>query len=169
MVGLLADRVREVNATTPTSGHFSEIASLALRRALLETVGTHGPSLFNSSLDDLQAAFRAHSAGAGFASVANGFFAEFVSRTLQTVYDRAFAQYVGPGQSFVGADDLLEYQQALQTYGRQAARVVEEFAADWAARHNWTSEYQIPRDEADRFVGQAFRKLRHYVRRAGKV
>src|SRR5215212_1657141 len=38
----------------PESGLFSELASLAMRRALTETVGSQGSSLFGSSVDDLR-------------------------------------------------------------------------------------------------------------------
>ncbi len=46
------------------SGPFGELASLAFRRALAETVGQHGQSLFGSSVEDVQHAFRSHSTAA---------------------------------------------------------------------------------------------------------
>ena len=42
--------------TTPVSGDFAELGPLALRFALTDTVGQQGPSLFGSSLEDLQGA-----------------------------------------------------------------------------------------------------------------
>ena len=64
----------------PESGPFGEIASLALRRALAETVGTQGRSLFGSSLEDLETAFRRHSTPTQFGDLAHRFFGDFMAR-----------------------------------------------------------------------------------------
>src|SRR5215218_6862329 len=60
-IGRVADRAQTELNRHPESGPFGELATLALRRALLETVGSEGRSLFDSSLEDLERAFRRHS------------------------------------------------------------------------------------------------------------
>jgi hypothetical protein len=59
-VSQVAEHVRVEVADHQESGPFGELASLALWRTLVETVGQHGRSLFGSSLEDVQHAFRAH-------------------------------------------------------------------------------------------------------------
>jgi hypothetical protein len=52
-VEVVADRVEERLAALPASNHFTDIAQLALRTALIQTVGPHGRNTFNSTLSDL--------------------------------------------------------------------------------------------------------------------
>ena len=56
-ISQVTDRVREELSTYPSSGHFAEISSLPLPHSLSQTVGQQGPSLFDSSVDDVQRAF----------------------------------------------------------------------------------------------------------------
>src|SRR5438046_2389559 len=41
-ISRLSDKAREESSRHPESGHFAELASLALRRALTESAGQHG-------------------------------------------------------------------------------------------------------------------------------
>ena len=72
----IADSVRRDGAMAADGSMAGEIAGLALRRALMETVGTHATSMFGSTLDDIQAAFRAHSTERQFGEVSRRFFGE---------------------------------------------------------------------------------------------
>ena len=60
-IAQVTDRAREQISVSPSEGDFAELGSLALRTALTETVGQQGLSLFGSSVEDLQAAFRGYS------------------------------------------------------------------------------------------------------------
>ncbi len=58
VIAQLNDLVRIQIEQHPHSGPFGEIASLALRRALVETIGTTQSSLFGSTVRDLEGAIR---------------------------------------------------------------------------------------------------------------
>jgi hypothetical protein len=155
----VADRARvELNAY-PESGPFGEIASLALRRALTETVGTESRSLFGSSLEDLERAFRRYSSPAQFATLARRFFGDFYGRTLRYYVERELPNRIG-GEGFPTIADANAFADALDLHARVTARVVERFAADWYDKHHWEAGGAISREESQRFVAHALTKLR---------
>ena len=159
-VAHVSDRVRGDLARYPESGPFSELASLALRRALSETIGQHGRSLFGSSLEDVQHAFRSHSTPARFGDLAQRFFGDFLARTLRFFIDRELSNHVGADHALSGIDASRTFTTELDVYTRQSARIMEEFAASWYSKHNWEAHGQISREEAQGFVAIALRKLR---------
>ena len=162
------ERVHAELRDYPESGPFSELASLALRHALSETVGQHGRSLFGSSLDDVQQAFRGHATAARFGDLAKRFFGDFLARTLRFFVDKELSNRVGPGHALVDIEASREFSAALDVYTRQSARIMEQFAAGWYGKHNWESRGAISREEAQRFVAVALRKLRMELTRADR-
>jgi hypothetical protein len=159
-ISQVADRVRHQTAPATESGHFSELGSLALRRALAETVGEQGGSLFGSSLEDLQTAFRRFSTQSQFGTLSHRFFADLFSRTLRSLLARELSNHIGEGRPIANIDQGVEFSQALDTYARQAARIMKGFAEGWYSKQNWESKGQISRDDAQAFVAVAVRKLR---------
>ena len=159
-ISKISDHVRDVAAQNPESGPFAELASLALRRALTETVGQHAPSLFGSSIDDIQAALRPYSTERNFRTVSRGFFADLLARTLRFFVERELPNNVGAGHRLTGLDASTEFASALDLYARQSALIVEQYAADWYGKHNWESRGEVSLGEAQGFVGYAMHKLR---------
>lgn len=158
-VARVADRARvELNAH-PESGPFGELASLALRRALTETVGTEGRSLFGSSLEDLEGAFRRHSTPVQFGELAKRFFGDFYARTLRFYVERELQNRVGGGAlpTVAAANGFAD---ALDLHARETARIVEGFAAAWYGKRHWESGGAIGQDETQGFVAHALTKLR---------
>jgi hypothetical protein len=165
LIARITERVRQEQSRLPPSGHFAEIGSLALRRALSETVGQEGPSLFGSVTDDVQRAFRVYSTPGRFGEVARRFFGDFMSRSLRTFVDRELSNHVGAGKTISNVDESRQFMEALDTYTRQSARIVQEFAGGWYSKHNWESRGEIGLDEAQSFMAHALRKLRTELKR----
>jgi hypothetical protein len=159
-VARVTDRTRIELDGHPESGPFGELASLALRRALTETVGTEGRSLFGSSLEDLEHAFRRHSTAAQFGELARRFFGDFFARTLRFYVERELSHHVGGGGPLATIADAGAFAEALDRHARQSAVIVEDFAAAWYSKHTWEREGQIPLEDARGFVAHALRKLR---------
>lgn len=150
----------------PESGPFSELASLAMRRALSETVGQHGQSLFFSNLDDVREAFRSHSTATRFGDLSKRFFGDFLARTLRFFVDKELSNVVGQGHNLTVIGESKEFSAALDLYARQSARIMEQFASGWYGKHNWESRGDISREEAEGFVTVALRKLRMEITRS---
>jgi hypothetical protein len=166
-ISRLTDETRTEIGRFTESGPFGELASLALRRALSETVGQHGPSLFGSSVDDLRQACRAYSIRAQFGVLARRFFGDFLSRTLRYFVDKEVSNHVGAGHGLADVGQSRQFSEALDLYARQSARIMEDFAAGWYSKHNWESKGQVSQEEARGFVTIALRKLRMELKREG--
>lgn len=162
------DQVRADLTPYTLSGPFGEIASLALRRALSETIGLHGRSLFGSSLEDVQRAFRAHSTPTRFGELARSFFGDFIARTLRYFVEREVSNLVGTTHVMRTVNDSRQFTMALDSYARDSARIVEEFAAGWYSKHNWETGGAISQEEAQGFVAVALRKLRTELKSAAQ-
>lgn len=158
-VARVTDRARVELNGHPESGPFGELASLALRRALTETVGTEGRSLFGSSLEDLEGAFRRHSTAAQFGELSRRFFGDFFARTLRFYVERELSHHVGGGPLATVAD-AGAFTEALDRHARESAAIVEGFAAAWYSKRHWEREGHIPLEDARGFVAHALRKLR---------
>lgn len=160
------DQTRLDLALHTESGPFGELASLALRRTLSETVGVHGRSLFGSSLEDLQHAFYSHSSPARFGELARKFFGDYLARTLRFFVEKELSNLVGSGHRLTNIDASTDFTRTLDLYARESARIVEDFATGWYSKHNWELGDAITRQEAQRFVAIALRKLRMELARS---
>jgi hypothetical protein len=157
-ISQVGDRVRDEIGRHPESGPFGDLAADALARALTETVGTEGRSLFGSSLDDLEHALQRHSTPDRFAVVAQRFFGDFLARTLRFYVDKELPQYVGYG-GLDNVGDSAIFIDDLDRYTRESAVIVQQFAADWFSKYDWRAAGAIDRDDAQRFVAVALGKL----------
>jgi hypothetical protein len=151
----------------PASGPFAELASLAMRRAISETVGQEGRSLFGSSLEDLKEAFRRHSSPVRFGALAKSFFSDLAARTLRFFVEREVSNNVGAGYAMATVQSGAAFTDALDLHARESARIMDQFGRDWYSKHNWEARGRISRDEAQGFVGYAMRKLRGELVRSG--
>lgn len=168
LISRIGDRVRDELASLPVSGQFADIASLALRRALTETIGEQGRTLFGSSTDDVQRAFQEFSTRARFSVLTQRFFADFMARTLRAFVDRELSNHLGSRGAGSAAEQGADFLDALDRHTRQAARIVEEFAGGWYSKHNWESKGEVTRDEAHRFTARALQKLRSELKRGAE-
>ena len=159
-ISRLTDEARRHLASETESGHFVEIASLALRRSLTDTVGQQGGSLFGSSVEDLQAAFRSHSSRQQFGALSRRFFGDFLARTLRSFIDRELSMRLGSSARLATVADSEEFTRALDNHARQSARILEDFASGWYSKQNWESKGDISVEDGRAFVAVGLRKLR---------
>jgi hypothetical protein len=157
---LVADRVEARLATVANSGHFDDIAALALRAALTESIGRQGRDLLSEQAESLHAAVLAHATPSRFARLAVLFFGAFLSRTLRAILDRELAQHVGTTQAYATLADSRDFLRALDRHAQHAATVIDEFARGWYDAHHYQTEGQISAEEVRAFVAHALDKLR---------
>jgi hypothetical protein len=160
----VAERTRIELIAYPASGPFGEMAALALRQTLTETVGTHTRSLFGSTLDDLEDAFRRHSTVGQFGVLAQRFFGHFMGQTLRYYLDRAMPGAVG-GPGLGTPRETTDFLNAIDLHAYQTARIVELFAAQWYSKQQFEQMGAIGRDDAQRFVAHALAKLQRELMR----
>jgi hypothetical protein len=166
LIARVTDRARVELNRFPESGPFGELASLALRSALMETAAQTNRSLLGSSLEDLERAFRRHSTASQFGELSVRFFGAFMGRTLRFYIERELMHAVGVGglTSIAAAGD---FSAALDRHARLTARIVEEFAAGWYSKQRWQNKGAIGREQVQGFVAHALTKLRKELTREG--
>jgi hypothetical protein len=167
-IAQIATRTRETTAAFHSSGPFGELAALSLRRTLMETVGTESQSLFASSVEDLERAFRRHSSATQFGELALRFFGDFYARILRFYVDRARLNVQGGGRTG-GLPVTQQFRTDLDLHARQAARYVEGFAVDWYRRELRLTDGMITRDQAQAFITGAMRKMRAELNREARA
>lgn len=166
VVARVADQTRAELGRYPESGPFGEVAALALRSALAETVGTEGRSLLGSSAEDLARAFRRHSTASQFGELSARFFGAYLARTLRFYVERELMHAVGGGPLPTAAA-AGDFAAALDRHARQSARIVEDFAAAWYSKRSWETDGRIGRDDVQAFAAHALTKLRKELERQG--
>lgn len=162
-VSQVSDRVRDETSRFTQSGPFGDLAADALTRALAETLGTEGKSLFGSSVDDLERAIRKHATERRFAAIARRFFGDFLARTLRFYVDKELPLHVGR-DGFATSGESAAFMRDLDRFARESAGVMETFAGEWWSKHHYESRGAIAHDEAQRFVAHALDKLREEIR-----
>lgn len=165
-VSQVTEHVRTDVMEHPESGPFGEIASLAFRRALLETVAQHSRSMFGTSVEDLQHALRSHSTAGQFGDLAQRFFGDYLARTLKFFVEKELSNTVRADAQLATIEDSTRFSEELDIFARQSAHIMEEFASDWFSKHNWEARGAISSEEAEAFVAIAIRKLRTELRQS---
>lgn len=159
VIAQMNDLVRIQMERHPGSGPFGEIASLALRRALVETVGLAQPSLFGSTLQDLERAIRQQTTDRAFGELTRRFFGDYLARTLRFYVDKELPFHIGADSGFADIGASATFVEELDTYCRQSARIVEAFASDWLSKYDFHEDGHISREQAQGFVAVAMAKL----------
>ena len=88
LIASLSEHLRSDLSESERNSATADYAALAFRRALMETVATQADSLFASTGEDLERAFRAHSTERQFGEVSQKFFGDFLARILTSALDR---------------------------------------------------------------------------------
>lgn len=143
----------------PESGPFGEIASLALRRTLLESIGVHQGRLFGGSADDLAQSIRSQTTDRGFGDVSVRFFGDLLGRTLRFYIDKELPFHIGADSGFRDIDASEQFLRELDTYARQSARIVDRFASEWLSKYAYQEQGYVSREQAQGFVAHAMEKL----------
>jgi hypothetical protein len=151
--------VRQEIERHPTSGPFGEIASLALRRTLLETIGQSQSPLFAGTFDDFEHALRLSTTNRAFGALSVRFFGDLLGRTLRFYLDKELPFHIGADSGFrdIAASEV--FVRELDMYARQSARIVDVYASDWLSKYTFQEQGHISREQAQAFVAHAMEKL----------
>lgn len=168
ILGAVADAL---DARTPNGKGRTDLGEMAQSAAAATLAAVIGRALdgrlFGVGPDDVRAAFAAQATPAKFGPVVRAFFADFADRFLNSFLSRTLGGQVGPDQPFRTLADHDRFRDGVKTHCREAAGIIEAFAGEWLAKHNWQSAGEIDRDEVSRFAGHAAKKLDDEFRRRG--
>lgn len=148
----------------PTSARtiFTEFGLAALQESLTQTVASQTGSLFLSGLDDAREAYRQFSSQRGFANLAHLFFARLLSRSLRYFTDHEAANHLGGDGRLRTEADLRRFNEDVDRYAAEAARIVEDFAGSWYSKRRWLGGV----DQTEGVAAVAMRKIADELARA---
>lgn len=140
-----------------------EFAQLSLREVLTETIGQQCQSLFGTTEEDIRLACRRYSNPNQFSKLARLYFSKVINRILQFFVSKESPNHVGSGRKFDDISKLTSFNDALEAYCYQSAKIVEVFSGGWYSKRNWQGE--ISEDDAKGFVAIAISKLQGEIAR----
>lgn len=144
---------------------FGEMAQLAAS-ACLTAMGTERTqSLFETTAEDVQRAFRGFSTRRQFGILARDFFARFTDRYLGYFLSRELSNHVGGDGRFESIDQHSEFNRALRLHCHESAEIVEKFAGGWFKKTDW--EGGITPEKARKFVHVALKKIKAELAKRG--
>lgn len=156
--GALAGGVDEHLRRNGGRTDLGEMAQMAACEALVALGTPPTGSLFETTLPTAQEALKGLSTQKQFSTLAREFFSRLSRKYLSYFLSRELSNYVSGESRFANVEAHAEFNQGLDLYCWQAARIVEEFSGGWFSKTNY--EGGITPEKAARFVHVALKKLR---------
>jgi len=158
VVGAFTVAVDAYTSAIGKKSDLGEMAQLAAVESLTKLVGGKTRTLFGATPEDVQRAVRSFSTTKEFGTLGRDFFSRFLGRYLTYFLSRELSNHVGRGQRFANIQEHSAFNQAIDLYCRQAARIVQEFAGGWFSKTNY--EGVIDLKKAGDFAFVALKKIR---------
>lgn len=135
----------------------SELGQLAGVESLSAMFKKRSASLFEVSPADVHKSAKHLSTQAGFASLAQDFFARFTTRFLKYHLERELPKHVNTGR-FADVESHQEFLSALDLHCRESAKTIHKFAGEWYSKHRHLDDFGIKK--ASGFVHHAIDKIK---------
>ncbi len=138
---------------------FTHFAEMSMREVLSRYILESSPSLFGSSLRDVQFACKRISTKKNFGEAAKAFYASLMAKSILYVTDKEASNYIGVGKAIAGSAEAVQFQNDLKRYCFESSKIIEDFAAGWFSKQNWKSKRKITEQSTQRFTSYALQKL----------
>lgn len=162
LMEVIGAAVEAVEAKTPNCRgrtDLGELARMTLGETIASVIGGHVRGLFDTTADDVRAAFGRHTTVKRFGELAHDFFTRFTGKFLNYHLSRALPLEVGQGKRFSSLADKAAFDAELADHCRDRARVVERFAGEWLSKERWESDGGLTRESVRKFVYGSVRKI----------
>jgi hypothetical protein len=141
---------------------FGEIAQRAAAETLATLAARELPGLFGADAEDVRRAVGKFATVRNFGFLARDFFARLTRRHLEYYLGRELANHIGPGERFDSLGQERAFGSALELHCIEAARIVEDFSADWYSKAVF--EDRLTPEATARFAAVAFDKIQRELR-----
>jgi len=139
-----------------------ELARQAASESLSAFVSGSMPSLFGSTVDDVQREVAHLATKKRFADLARDFFARLTFKTLEYYISRELPKHIGPDKAITSVDGEIAFRAALEQHCHEASLIVQEFAGGWFSKSNFRGT--LNPDTAQKFADFALKKVRDELR-----
>jgi hypothetical protein len=162
VVAALISSVDRHVARTGGRTDFGEIAQRAAAESLATLAGRELPGLFGADAEDVRRAVGKFATVRNFGVLARDFFARLTRRHLEYYLGRELANHIGPAERFGSLGQERAFGSALELHCIEAARIVEDFSADWYSKAVF--EDRLTPEATARFAAVAFNKIQRELR-----
>ncbi len=139
---------------------FGEMAQSALVSAVSQHLNDKLGTLVTPTSEDVHRSLAQMGRATEFGRLSRSFFARLTGDCMEYFLSKALGAEVGAGRRFVTTTQVSEFEGAMATHAFEAAKIVEQFSAEWMSKHRFEGEGRIGRDESDRFGWYALEKVR---------
>ena len=162
IVGAVIESIDRHVARAGRRTDFGELAQRAAAETLATLASRELPGLFGTNAEDVRRAVGKFATVRNFGILARDFFARLTRRHLEYYLGRELANHLGPGERFGSLGEQRAFGSALDLHCIEAARIVEDFSADWYSKAIFEDRL-TPRATA-RFAVVAFNKIQRELR-----
>ena len=143
----------------------SEVAEAAFLETVNRTLSTQTPLLFETGIREIESAFKACSTPTGFSEVTLRFFSNFLRRSLRYFLSKEVPNHVGLARRFDSKDKLANFDEAVNRFSVENARILSQYSHDWYSVH--TYQNRIEEKDAKAYLRLALEKLTNEITREG--
>lgn len=124
VIGAFTDAVDKYNNTTQRRSDLGEMAQMAAVESISELVSQRSTTLFGTTPEDVQNAFRFFSDSSKFSYMGHEFLSRFTERYLNYYLSRELSNHIGPGERFNSITDHELFNQAFRLHCKETTRQV---------------------------------------------
>lgn len=162
-LGLVAAFSDAMDGYVNRSGARSDLSELA-HRALVDAVGSRlGPKtdgqLFGTTQDTVKDALATFGNPREFAHLSRAFFSRLTRECMDYYLSQTLNSQVGEHRRFASTNEKAQFDEALTVHCREAARIVEQYSADWFSKHRFEEDGRISRESVQGFASWAMKKM----------
>ena len=158
IVGGLTDAVDSRLWEKGGRSDLGEMAQMAAAETIPSLVADRIGGLFETTAEDIQAAFAALATVRQFSILSRRFFSRLTHRYLNYFLSRELSNHIGESHRFTTLAQQCEFSDALELHCRQATVIIEDFSGEWFSKTKWERS-GISRGDAGRFAYAAIKKI----------
>ncbi len=163
MVGIQAAISDAMDSHMDKHGGQSDLGEIA-QRALIEAVSDRVKPqlegrLFGVTSNDVKGILAEFRKQKEFSQLSKQFFSGLSNHCMDYFLSQTLSSQIGEGQRFASMNEKAQFDQALTTHCREAAKIVEEYSGGWFSKHMYEENGDISRESVRGFASYGMKKM----------
>jgi hypothetical protein len=172
MVGIQAAISDAMDNHLDKHGGQSDLGEIA-QRALIEAVSERikprlDGRLFDVTPNDVKGILSEFRKQKEFSQLSKQFFSGLSNHCMDYFLSQTLSSQIGEGQRFASMNEKSQFDQALTTHCREAAKIVEEYSGGWFSKHMYEEAGDISRESVRGFASYGMKKMTDELKAGAK-
>jgi hypothetical protein len=103
-----------------------------------------------------------------FSQLSKQFFSGLSNHCMDYFLSQTLSSQIGEGQRFASMNEKAQFDQALTTHCREAAKIVEEYSGGWFSKHMYEEAGDISRESVRGFASYGMKKMTDELKAGAK-